>query len=205
MNKKLIYSLGLLLSFITMVSFQNCGSTQFSNSEKVLSAGVESQSPQASAAPINEVVIGESALYGKVVWTEQQKIFDRNGQHRTRLDVDLSTGLMNIERTVGTYSSTTTESKASCTISDPRLADIDNLLKSSRVCRANIESKAEQVNCLAVGESDIQLVNSSRNETLELRPNICNSGVFLCEGLDQHLRDLLKDLVLNPPASCQAN
>ena len=204
MNRKIGISVGLFASFAVMVAFQNCGSPQFSASQRQLSAGVEKLPTTQQGAAISEVVIAEASLYGKVVWTEAEKIFDRTGQHRTKLAIDLTTGLMSIEKSVGTYTSSTIESSTSCALTDQRLNDLDNLMKSSRVCRPNTETEG-QVNCLAIAESDIQLVNSNLNESLQLRPNTCNNGIFLCDGLDDQLRNRLKDLVLNPPTSCRAN
>ena len=201
MNRKIGISIGLVMSFAVMVAFQNCGSPQFSASQKQLSSGLEKSPP---GAAISEVVIAEASLYGKVAWIEVEKVFDRSGQHRTTLAVDLTTGLMSIEKSVGTYTSSTTISSSLCTLADRRLSDLDNLLKSSRVCRANNESEG-QVNCLAVADSDIQLVNSNLNESLQLRPNTCNNGIFLCDGLDNQFRSLLKDIVLNPPVACRTN
>ncbi len=205
MNRKVVLLIGLSISFVAMITFQNCGPTHLAGSKKDLSGGIETLPSPNQSAPINEVVINETGSYGKLVWSDNEKVFDRNGQHRTRLDVDLSNGLMKIEKSIGNYSTSVTESVLSCSLQDARFDNLDHLLKSSRVCRANDAMKAEQVNCLAIAESDIQLIDVSRNEVLQLRPNVCNSGIFLCEGLDQQLRTLLSDLVLNPPASCTAN
>ena len=205
MNRKLLLPFGITLSFLTMVAFQNCGSPQFSASQKGLSGGIEKLPGTASTAPITEVAIDEAALYSKVVWTEADTVFDRNGQQRARLDLDLSSGQMKIEKSLVTKSASITQSIASCSLTDSRLSELDTLLKSARVCRAQTDNRNNAIYCMALAESDIQLVNSSSNETRELRPNVCNSGIFLCDGLDDQLRLRLIDLVKNPPANCQSN
>lgn len=205
MNRKLLLPFGITLSFLTMVAFQNCGSPQFSASQKGLSGGIEKLPGTASTVPVTEVAIDEAALYSKIVWTQQDTVFDRNGQHQARLDLDLGSGQMKIEKSLITKSASTTQSIATCSLVDSRLGELDSLLKSARVCRAQTDAHIDQVYCMAMAESDIQLVNSSSNEIRELRPNVCNGGIFLCDGLDEQLRLRLKDLVNNPPASCQSN
>ena len=205
MNRKLLLPFGITLSFLTMVAFQNCGSPQFSASQKGLSEGIGKVPTVSGSAPINEVAIGEAALYSKVAWTQQDTVFDRNGQRQARLDLDLGSGQMKIEKSLVTKTTTTLESTASCALAGSRLSELDDLMKSARICRAQALAGSDQVNCLAQAESDIQLINSNSKEIRELRPNICNSGIFLCDGLDEQLRLRLKDLVQNPPAKCQSN
>lgn len=194
----------IIISLVTAVSFQNCSPTNFASSQKEFSGGITKLPNTNQQAHINEQIIDQASSYTKVIFEDQKEVFDRSGIHKVRLQIDLLSGLMDLEKTVGTYKTTSIESDQSCAVDVNRLKELDSLLKNSRVCQAINELQEEgTATCLAIATSDIQLINTTNSQSIELSQNICNHGVFLCEGLDQKFREMLKDIIANPPEACK--
>lgn len=84
----------------------------------------------------------------------------------------------------------------SCSLSSTLLSSMRNLLASAKVCEPGPLPPGSAV-CMAMPMPDIQLSNGQ--DMLQLSGLICNSGVFLCDGLDVEFRQLLKQAV----AACQ--
>ena len=91
-------------------------------------------------------------------------------------------------------------SSGSCNVDtskDSRIAQLSSLLQQASVCKP-AEVAADQAVCMAIAVSDIKLSDSS--STLELAKEVCHTGTFLCDGMDDILRAKLADLQANPPA-----
>lgn len=194
--------LTIVLSLLVTLSFQNCGQGQFTHSPNQLAEGI-SQSADQTAAVDREQVIDQGSGYKQIVYHKTSEKFDRTGPVGTISNIDLDKGSMTQVKTTNYGSTAVAGSGLACQIDDMRLQKLSSLLASSRICRSAAELQNDVVSCAGIAISDLQLINQASGEQIELRANVCNSGVFLCEGLDQQFRDLLADIALNLPASCQ--
>lgn len=102
------------------------------------------------------------------------------------ISIDLESG----QESIGTQS---------CTLDMNRLSAFRNLLVDATVCEP-APLPPGSAECMAIGIPDIKLEGQSGS--IQLRPVICNNGVYLCGDRDQQLRTLLQDLIQNPPPGC---
>lgn len=194
--------LTIVLGFFITLSFQNCGQGQFTNSQNQIAASI-SRTTDRSTSPAREQVIDQGSSYSQIVYLKTSEKFDRTGPVGLLSTIDLSSGSLTQVKTTDAGSTAVAGTELSCQLESERLQQLTTLLASSRICRSAAELASDSVSCAAVAVSDLQLINVSSGEQLELRANICNSGVFLCDGLDQSFRDKLADIALNLPANCR--
>lgn len=179
----------IILSLLLTLSFQNCGRVQLS-------------SDQLAANQVQVAGELQTGSYNKIIYHTVSEKFDRTGPVGLLLKINLSTGIMTQVKTVDNGSVGVAGTSLSCELDSQRLNELSALLASSRVCQSVPNQAEDLVTCAAQAVSDLQLIDEASGEQLELRANTCNSGVFLCDGLDQSLRDLLSDLSLRLPANC---
>jgi hypothetical protein len=176
-------SLRILLSALAAlgvaVSFQNCGAPSASQA----SGGSESGSSE-FALPV--------ANYKQVIFDPQlemqaaNKAVGANGRVELNIESgDLKLTLNGVEKI--------------CTLDSERQAQLAELLTNAQVCEPAQPAPGTVV-CLAIGAADIELVNSEKR--VQLRPVICQSGRYLCDGKDAELRAILLSLKSQPPANC---
>ena len=194
--------LTIAVSFLVMLGFQNCGQGQFTNSTNQIAGGT-SQTAVQNTTVEREQVIDQGSGYSQIVYRKTSEKFDRTGPVGTLSKINLSNGSMTYVKTTDHGSVSVAGTGLACQIDAERLKALSTLLASSRICRSAAELQNNVVNCAAIAVSDLQLINQVSGEQIELRANVCNSGVFLCEGLDQKFRDLLADISQNLPAACQ--
>lgn len=192
----------IVASFFVTASFQNCGQGQFTNSTNQIADGI-SQTADQNTNVEREQVIDQGSSYSQIVYRKTSEKFDRTGPVGTVSTIDLSNGSMTHVKTTDYNSTPVAGSSLSCQIDAVRLKALSNLLASSRICQSAADLQNDLVTCAAIAVSDLQLINQTSGEKIELRANVCNSGVFLCEGLDQKFRQLLADIAQNLPAACQ--
>lgn len=137
------------------------------------------EQPQNSGS---ESVVGLASTYKKFTYDPQ---LESNQVSSSRLTVDLATGGM----TLGLKS---------CSVDSVRINQFRQIFQTAKICQPVAPPGA--VNCLAVGVADIQLSNGAQH--INLRPVICNYGIYFCEGLDSEFRNLVKDVSRNPPSAC---
>jgi hypothetical protein len=172
--------LGLIILLPAMlVAFQNCGKVAAPSGEPMGGPG-DSKS---------QTVIGSTASYKKIVYSP---LLEFNGS-AGGVSLDIDTGIISLS-IAGTTKS--------CTLDTVRLSGARQILQTSEVCRPG-PLPPGMVSCLAIGAADIELSNATA--LVQLRPVICNSGTFLCDGNDALLRSLISDLETNPPAGCVGN
>lgn len=200
--KNSVSLLTIAISFLVTLSFQNCGQGQYTNSTNQIASGII-QTTGENTNVEREQVIDQGSGYSQIVYRKTSEKFDRTGPVGTLLKINLSNGSMTYVKTTNLGSSSVAGSGLACRIDAERLQTLSTLLASSRICRSAADLQSDIVNCAAIADSDLQLINQVSGEQIELRANICNSGVFLCEGLDQKFRDLLGDISQNLPAACQ--
>ena len=193
----------IVLSLLVTLSFQNCGQGQFTKSQNQIADGLSQTTDQTVVAE-REQVIDQGSGYSQIVFHKTSEKFDRMGPIGTVSKINLASGAMTQVKTADYGSASVAGSGLTCRIDDTRLQRLSSLLASSRICRSAAELQNDVVNCAAIAISDLQLINQTSGDQIELRANVCNSGVFLCEGLDQQFRDLLADIAQNLPATCQA-
>lgn len=182
----------LILSLSTvMLAFQNCGSTAGLSSHTFIDTGPSSKADE-------QVVLPSTANFNKVV---SDPNLEGAISQAARLEIDMDRGDLK-------YQSKT------CALDLIRLSKLKDLLRDSKVCQPGALPSG-QVQCLALGIADIQLLdqssssngssnsNSSSQSEIKLRPLVCGFGTFLCDGKDASLRALITDIRMNPPADCQ--
>jgi hypothetical protein len=162
----------LAASLALNAAFTNCG--------KPASHSSSTAGDPASA----DQVIGNTASYTKVVYNAGR---DLPSPSLPALGVSVDSGTMQLS------------SSAACTVETGRLQELRELLATSSICQP-APLPPGSAECMAIGVADVEL--SDPSSALYLRPVICNAGTYLCAGNDQVLRDLLQDLVVNPPNDC---
>lgn len=172
--KRQILSL-LLISTLVLLAFQNCGPAPVSVT------GQNSSS---------EVVVASTKNISKVTYDPDLEVVP-NALVKPLLSVDISTGQMSIRSGQGNLKS--------CELDSGRLTAIDQILKNGKVC-APSPLPADTAVCMAIGLADVKLEGA--DVSVYLRPEICNSGAFLCSGQDAQFRAALADIITNPPAAC---
>jgi hypothetical protein len=131
-------------------------------------------------------VIGSTAVYKKIVYDPLLEL----KRTSNRLEIDIEAGVI---------STNVSGSAKSCTLDAGRLNQAREILQTSQICEPG-PLPPGSVSCLALGAADIELSNDTSG--VQLRPVICHSGTFLCDGNDARLRALILDLGTNPPAGC---
>ena len=173
--------LGILTVTSLLVLFQNCAQVGPSASVDL---------PKGNSS---EKVIGDASQFNSIIFDEQLEMPAQYQQQKVgaeRLVIDLQSGNMSLGENTAT--------PKSCGVDNQRLNELRSIVQSASICEP---IKTEDAVCMAIGMADIQL--SNKEKTVELRPVICSNGTYLCDGLDQVFRDILKDLRANPPAGCQ--
>ena len=140
----------------------------------------ESSSPDGNGNQ-KPIQLGPTAHYHKVSYYPPY-----GNEQGSRLDVDLKAGTVSIDGN-------------NCVLDAERGYRLKDILSIAQVCTPAPLPPGTPV-CMAMGIADTQLANDQ--ESIELRPVICNDGVFLCDGRDQELREVLMDLRNRPPADC---
>lgn len=160
--------------------FQNCAQVSTSGQEPAVEG--------------SEKIVGETSRFDRIVFDSNFEIpvAYNPPDSPPRLSADLVTGQM-------VLAGNTAYAK-SCNIDAGRLESLRAIVETAKICNPPSLSD-DMVACLAIGLADIQL--SNKTETVELRPVICHSGTYLCDGMDEVFRALLKDLRDRPPVSCQ--
>lgn len=188
----------LILGLTTITGFQNCSPSQVSN------AGNSTLPTSNSSKSSNgDTVVDQASSYTSIAF--EQEVSGNGGKKSTlHLKVDLLNGDMSIKKTQGLIFQTNapTLAESSCSLSDERYASLKSLISVARVCKQADDLPKDSVQCMALAVSDIQLSSPENGSVEELRQGICGDSVYLCEGLDEKFRDLLKDLTTNPPANC---
>lgn len=168
-----------------MVGFQNCGP-----------AGVQEEATAnigGSNPTVAERVIGSTQNYKKIIFDPLLGLDSHTRQaSMPHLELDVEDGKMQISKD---------GSLSQCVMDSQRLEALRTILGSARVC-VPPSLGPNEARCMAIGVPDIQLADSTKN--VFLRPNICQSGVFLCDGLDETFREILADLRDHPPEGCAA-
>lgn len=171
----LILSSALLL----LGGFQNCGKS-----------GNSAPSGPASGSA-SESVIGTTSAYKKIVYDPALEL--SVSLPNTHLEVDVDAGTLSLALASATLQ---------CTVDAVRLAALKELLATSKVCVPGPLPEGS-VSCMAISGADVELTDGV--SSVQLRRIVCNSGIFLCDGNDEKLRDILADFRANPPASCTIN
>jgi hypothetical protein len=123
-------------------------------------------------------IIVEPSNYNKVVYTAPQS--------GSQFGVDVDAGSLEFNG-------------QNCNLNAARVAALKDILSGAQVCEPGDLPPGTAV-CLALGVPDIELFDGSY--TVQLRPVICHSGIFLCDGRDQKLRDLLLQVAADPASAC---
>jgi hypothetical protein len=163
----------LAVSALTVFAFQNCGPAPVST----------------SSHSSTEVVVASTQDISKVTYDPELET-SLVSSTKPLLSVDVSSGQMTIRSSSGTLKS--------CALDSSRLAALDQILAAGKICKPAPLGK-DMYTCLAIGLADVKLEGA---DTHFLRPEICHSGTFLCDGQDAAFRTALADLVTNPPAAC---
>ncbi|OFZ28280.1 MAG: hypothetical protein A2622_04040 [Bdellovibrionales bacterium RIFCSPHIGHO2_01_FULL_40_29] len=190
MNRlKLIFIIAL--GTISFFAFQNCAKNSFETNEELVT-GV------GKVEPINGgEVIDQASQYTDISF---HKYNEGSNQEGVQLEISLNDGLMSLQNTNGYRRDLVPNTSRSCQIDDDRLRELNSLLSIAKICKG--VTPEGTVSCMAYAESDIALNNEAMALSIELRPNMCNSGVFLCDGLDDRFRNTLKDLIAQAPQDC---
>lgn len=172
--KRQILSL-ILVSTIALLAFQNCGPAPISAT---------------GSASSDEVVVASTKNISKVTYDPDLEV-SPNALAKPLLTVDIANGQMSIRSGQGNLKS--------CALDSGRLTAIDQILENGKVCAPGALPPNTSV-CLALGLADVKLEGA--DVSVYLRPEICNSGAFLCAGQDAQFRAALTDIITNPPAAC---
>ena len=191
----------IVTSLLVTVLFQNCGNGNITASHDQIVEGV-SRLPSNE----NERVVKPTSLYNQVIYYKTSQVFDRLGPSSTKLHIDLTSGAMKLMDSKGFNGSEILQNSRDCEIEPDRLEFLSSLLATSKLCTdSQAQATAGRVNCDAIAEPDIQLINDQNGESVNLLENVCHSGLFLCDGLDEKFRKSLLDLTEHPPLNCQAS
>lgn len=172
------------------LSFQNCGRSQISSDQ----------------LSVNQIQVAgglQTSAYNKIVYHTTTEKFDRTGPVGLLLKINLSSGTMTQVKTIDNGTVSVPGTGLACDLDSQRLNELSALLATSRVCQSQALQSDDIVTCAAQAVSDLRLIDEASGDQIELRADTCSSGVFLCDGLDQSLRDLLSDLLLRLPESCR--
>ena len=174
-------------SIMLVLAFQNCGNSMNSagSGQATLNSGTPADSQK---------IIGTTASFKKITYDPAPTFTIGNGgnMQRDSVHVELSTdtGLLGVEVLGTSYA---------CTLDPQRLSEAREILSSSKICETDALVSGT-VSCMAVGLPDVVLSND--NSSVQLKPVICHSGTFLCDGNDRRLRSLISDLKENLPSNC---
>ena len=175
MFAKIVSLLGL---GILLIAFQNCGQSGNSSASSI----------RATDSGGSQAVIGTTAAFKKIVYDPRLEITQSATSGHVELDLD--NGAATLVLDTSTYD---------CTVDAVRLQAARDILATSEICKP-APLPAGEASCDAIGLADLELSNASAS--VELRPVVCNSGTFLCDGNDLKLRDLIADLKANLPVNC---
>lgn len=167
-----------------VMCFQNCGKPGMSSA---------TVGDQVASGQKTERVIDTASQFNKVVYDPGLEY--AYGPSGSRVEIDVDQGSV----AIGSSGAPPTEH---CTLDADRLDSLEEILSISKICEPG-PMPPGTVSCMAAGVADIELSSDSSTNSVKLRPLVCNSGVFLCDGNDQVLRALLADLKANPPAGCK--
>lgn len=169
-------SVYLALGVLLIVGFQNCSkSRQFDDGQDV--------------QILTERVISQRQSFTTVTSDPLLEVSSANLSQR--LVIDVPSKELRVYKNSGFKS---------CTLDQERINAFANLITNTSICEAAPLPEG-MASCLAIGMTDIRL--ESNSSAFDLRPLICNNGVFLCEGRDTQLRALLQNVRENLPATCQ--
>lgn len=196
---KNVTSLAVIVSsFIVVVSFENCAPAKFSDSSSQIAEGVAIKPD----APENGAVINQASHYTKLIFDRNYEKFDYNGAQGVRLIILLTNGYMSLEKFNRVNPSAVQITFNSCQIDDDRLRTLDGILTDARICQAQEEVQEGTMSCKAIAMPDIEMINETSGESVQLGEVVCNNGTYLCDGLDAKFRAVLEDLSANPPERC---
>jgi hypothetical protein len=171
----------ILGSGCLILGFQNCAKSKLSSgADAGLSQGVSE-------------VTGVTSQYSKVTYDINMELGAgiASASSSEAVDVDLDQGLVIFRSRAG---------QKSCALDVSREQKLRGLLSVGRVCKVRPPEGAAV--CMAISLADIRLANS--NDSILLRPiGSCFNGIFLCDGDDQILREILADIIKNKPSACQ--
>lgn len=157
---------------VLLFGFQNCGSSPSGFANSGSSTGGGN-------------IIASTSNVDKLVYTPADSSMLAS-KTTAPISIDLESG----QETIGSQS---------CTLDVDRLSTFRDLLVDATVCEP-APLPPGSAECMAIGIPDIKL--ESQSGSIQLRPVICNNGVYLCGNRDQQLRTLLQDLIQNPPPGC---
>ena len=129
----------------------------------------------------SETIIGLTSAYSRV---EYDPMLEMGGSNQ-KLEVDVGGGLK-----IG---------GKSCALDSIRRQRLVDIFSHSRICQPAPLPPGTAV-CLALGLADTRLSNAS--QSIVLRPVVCHNGTYLCDGFDGQLRNLILELIQNPPSGC---
>lgn len=189
-------SLSIIVSSLLMtLLFQNCGNV---SSQNQIADGIERLPTSA-----NERVVENTNSYSQIIYYKTSEVFDRLGPSGTKLQVDLASGAMRLVDAVGVRKTEMIDSARECEIEADRLESLSSMLASAKLCTDSQIQNSDTVNCAAIAESNLQLINQQNGESVNLLENVCHNGLFLCNGADALFRKSLLDLAENPPENCR--
>ncbi len=169
----------IFFSLILAIGFQNCSSTEFANK------------PSDDNQVTKDTVIGSAASLFKIDYDPGLEFRPQPypGPNPIRVQVDLKAA--SLIRTANGV-------PQSCELSVENLNELKDLLSSSEICEPGPLPDNVAV-CMAYSMQDIELSDDVRS--VRLRPVMCHSGQFLCDGNDARLRAILQRL-RDAPTNC---
>ena len=75
---------------------------------------------------------------------------------------------------------------------------LNSILTSARICKAQEEVQEGAMSCKAMAIPDIEMINETSDEAVQLGEVVCNKGTYLCDGLDAKFRAVMRtQIILN--------
>ena len=173
-TKKL--GIAVLTGLICILSYQNCAQQKLQRPGGGDDGG--------------DVIISSTENVSKVTYDPQLEMAPPTVA--PLLKVDLQSGEASVRASDG--------SVKTCAIDNARLSEINSILANGKICKP-APAPADTAVCMAIGIADVKLEAGAEQEML--RPVVCNSGQYLCDGQDPIFRQLLESLVSSPPIGCQ--
>lgn len=160
----------LLPLFIAMLAFQNCGQVARQKSE-----------PDLLKDGTGEIAIADASTYYKIIYDPALEMLAPGPSDNTRLELNLKTGQAIAGRA---------GSQVTCAIPAATLQQLNTLFADAKVCQAVLPPGTAV--CMAYPMADIELSNDTSKQLL--RPQMCAAEIFLCEGRDATLREIIRQL-----------
>jgi hypothetical protein len=166
-----------LLGLFTILAFQNC------------SKSGQSSTTDSADNQISERVVDASQTYTHVV-SDPELEFSKTAT-AGHLEVDTNSGVViSLDASLVSHQ---------CALDEDRLFALRSLLQNATICEPAAVASGD-VSCMAYASADIAVSNDQAS--VDLRPVMCDQGVFLCNGNDALLRTLLADIKSQLPAGC---